>query len=84
VIRFLTIAAILVTSQIASADQYVRGYERSNGTYVEPYHRTSPNNTIRDNYSTRPNVNPYTGHVGTVNPNPNQFGNQNMLNELGE
>lgn len=33
-------------------------------TYIEPYHRTTPNNTKDDNYSTYPNTNPYTGQQG--------------------
>jgi len=47
------------------ADQYVHGYYRSNGTYVQPYHRSSPNGTVIDNYSFRGNLNPYTGKFGT-------------------
>jgi hypothetical protein len=49
-------------------DTYVSGYTRSNGTYVAPYHRSAPNSTPYDNYSTRGNTNPYTGQAGTVNP----------------
>lgn len=44
----------------------VDGYYKSNGTYVEPYTRTAPNTTIRDNFSTSPNLNPYTGKIGTI------------------
>jgi hypothetical protein len=44
----------------------VDGYYNSNGTYVEPYTRTAPNTTIRDNFSTSPNLNPYTGKIGTI------------------
>jgi hypothetical protein len=44
----------------------VDGYYKSNGTYVEPYVRTAPNNTIKDNFSTSPNLNPYTGSIGTI------------------
>ena len=44
----------------------VNGYYKSNGTYVEPYIRTAPNSTIRDNFSTSPNLNPYTGKIGTI------------------
>lgn len=46
----------------------VRGYTRSNGTYVAPHHATNPNGTRLDNWSTRGNVNPYTGRVGTKSP----------------
>lgn len=46
----------------------VSGYTRSNGTYVAPSHATNPNGTKSDNYSTRENVNPYTGQAGTKSP----------------
>lgn len=49
-------------------DQQVNGYSRSNGTYVEPYHRTAPDSNPYNNYSTQGNVNPYTGQVGHKNP----------------
>jgi hypothetical protein len=43
----------------------VRGYFRSNGTYVAPHFRTAPNFTQRDNFSTIGNRNPFTGRMGT-------------------
>lgn len=48
---FLTLL-LLGTAQTANAqsDVYVQGHYRNNGTYVEPYHRTSPNDTTADNY----------------------------------
>lgn len=46
----------------------VKGYYKSNGTYVQPYNRTSPNKSLFDNYSTKGNYNPYSGKAGTVNP----------------
>lgn len=46
----------------------VRGYFKRDGTYVMPSHRTSPNATRLDNWSTKPNVNPYTGVPGTKDP----------------
>jgi hypothetical protein len=52
----------------ASAQQYVHGYTRADGTQVQSYYRSTPNTTKLDNYSTRGNVNPYTGATGTVNP----------------
>jgi len=60
----------------AFAQQYVNGYERSNGTYVQGYYRSQPDGTVLNNYSTRGNVNPYTGQQGTVNPysNGNTYG----------
>ncbi|MEA5260367.1 SH3 domain-containing protein [Arcicella aquatica] len=52
----------------------VKGYYRSNGTYVKPHIRTTPNNTISDNFSTYGNVNPYTAKPGWVK------GEKNILN----
>jgi tetratricopeptide (TPR) repeat protein len=49
----------------------VSGYTRSNGTYVQPYFRTAPNSTNRDNFSTKGNVNPYTGKPGWIEPDNN-------------
>ncbi|HEY0327671.1 MAG TPA: hypothetical protein VGC77_01110 [Rhodopseudomonas sp.] len=44
------------------------GYTTSSGTYVQPHSSTNPNSTQMDNYSTRGNVNPNTGAVGTHTP----------------
>ncbi len=46
----------------------VRGYIKRDGTYVMPSHRTSPNATRVDNWSSKPNINPYTGKLGTKDP----------------
>lgn len=87
----LLIVALALTGLSASAhaDQYVNGYYRNNGTYVQPYNRTDSNSSVYDNYSTRGNVNPYTGQPGTVNPYPSyqqpSYGNYgvNNLNRRG-
>jgi len=55
----------LVLPASAQYGQKVEGYYRSNGTYVQPHYRSSPNQTQRDNYSTYGNQNPYTGQYGT-------------------
>jgi hypothetical protein len=49
----------------AQADEFVRGYFRSNGTYVAPHYRSSPDGNFFNNWSTYPNINPYTGQMGT-------------------
>lgn len=51
------------------SSHYTRGYFRRDGTYVQGYHATNPNGTKLDNYSTRGNVNPWTGKPGTKSPN---------------
>jgi hypothetical protein len=71
----LALAVCAVTLALVGAAQaqvHVRGYTRKDGTYVAPYTRTAPDNTINNNYSTYPNVNPYTGQEGTRAPNPYQ------------
>jgi hypothetical protein len=49
-------------------DHEVSGFTRPNGTRVDPYHATDPNETKIDNYSTKGNINPYTGQAGTKDP----------------
>lgn len=56
----------------AVAQVAVRGYTRRDGTYVPPHYRSSPNSTTADNYSTRGNVNPFTGDRGTRSPDATQ------------
>lgn len=47
----------------------VRGYFKpTTGTYVMPHYQTAPNATKLDNWSSKPNVNPYTGKPGTKDP----------------
>lgn len=58
------------TAQVNNNTVWVNGYTKSNGTFVEGHYRTAPNNTINDNFSTYPNVNPYTGVQGTIDPEP--------------
>lgn len=64
-------------SQVNPNSTYVNGYYKSNGTYVQGYYRTTPNKTINDNYSTYPNINPYNGKQGTVQPNYYQNNSRN-------
>lgn len=52
------------------ADTYVRGYVRKDGTYVQPHHRSDADSSQYNNYSSRGNINPYTGQTGTVSPSP--------------
>jgi len=56
---------ILFAATFCFADVYVQGYYKSNGTYVAPHYRSDPNSTTLDNWSTKGNVNPYTGQYGT-------------------
>lgn len=44
------------------------GYVTKSGTYVAPHYQTAPNTAKTDNWSSKPNVNPYTGRPGTKDP----------------
>jgi len=59
---------LLATITFTYADEYVYGYYKKDGTYVDGYFKTSPNTTNRDNYSTQGNLNPHTGTEGTKAP----------------
>ena len=63
IILFIFLLALTINAQV-----HVRGYTRSNGTYVAPHMRSSPNLTPTDNYSYPGNTNPYTGKTATGNP----------------
>ena len=63
--KILLFLGLSFLSFAALADQYVGTYTESDGTIVPGHFRTDPNETLNDNFSTRGNVNPYTGQPGT-------------------
>ena len=63
IVLSLIATLFIITSTLA--DTSVKGYYKSNGIYVEPHHRSSPNSTKSDNWSTSGNTNPYKGEKGT-------------------
>lgn len=67
--KALTVLAVAIALAISSSTSHaqtsVRGYYRSNGTYVQPHYRSSPDGNFWNNWSTYPNINPYTGSLGT-------------------
>ena len=62
VTKFALIATVLTTAVAAQAD-WVSGYVRSNGTYVQPYYRTPANGTPYDNLSYRGYPSQQPGYV---------------------
>lgn len=64
----LIAAMFLVFASMAEAGQRTRGYWKKNGTYVSPHYRTSPDSSKMNNWSTKGNINPYTGKRGMVDP----------------
>ena len=51
----------------------VRPHMTNRGNYVAPHMRTAPNRSRYDNWSTRGNLNPYTGKRGTQRPIPLRY-----------
>jgi hypothetical protein len=66
IIATITIGSFL-TVGVAEAYTKVRGYTTKRGTYVQPHYRTNSNSTKIDNWSTKGNINPYTGKKGHKN-----------------
>lgn len=64
-ILIIALSLVMASSTCFAKDVHVRGHYRSDGTYVQPHHRSNPNNTGYDNWSTKGNTNPYTGEKGT-------------------
>lgn len=69
-LRRLVLSLVVLTTLASAvfAQVHVRGYTRQDGTYVPPHYRTAPDHTPFNNWSTRGNVNPYTGQSGTRDP----------------
>src|SRR5690242_15330694 len=62
------------SSRSSSGVVSVRGYTKSNGTYVAPHHRSAPDGDFSNNWSTNGNVNPFTGKPGTKTHPPDGYG----------
>lgn len=50
-----------LVGSLASADVSVRGYYKSNGTYVQPHQRTNPDSNPYNNYNSPGQYNPNKG-----------------------
>ena len=73
--------ALLVGSAGTGSAQgvYYQGHTNHNGTYVQPHYQSAPDHNYNNNWGVSPNVNPYTGQMGTHQPTyngqpPNPYG----------
>jgi hypothetical protein len=64
----LLLGLVVATPAISQSSHYVRGYTTKNGTYVAPHYQTNPDSSRLNNWSTKGNINPYTGKPGTIDP----------------
>jgi len=67
--KIITSALLFAVSTATFAAQQVDGHIRKDGTYVPPHYRTAPDSSRHNNWSSKPNVNPFTGERGTIDPN---------------
>jgi len=64
-ITSLLLVLLLPFAALSAGAHSVKGYIKKDGTYVAPHRQTNSNSTQKDNWSSTPNVNPYTGKKGT-------------------
>ena len=65
----ITLGILLIAASPSFAKTVrVRSSVTKSGQYRSAHYRTSPNKTKIDNWSTKGNVNPYTGKKGTNKP----------------
>jgi hypothetical protein len=65
--------AMITASVNAQQYHYVRPYYNYNNTLVPGHYQTNPNGLFYDNWSTYPNVNPFTGQQGTIHTMPRTY-----------
>ena len=62
------VISFLPEPSFATESHHVRSYVTKRGTYVAAHRQTKPDHTKLNNWSTKGNVNPYTGKPGTKIP----------------
>lgn len=60
---FLLIIICLTGFNVYSYSR-TKGYVKKNGVYVAPHYQTKPDRSKINNWSTKSNINPYTGKRG--------------------
>lgn len=63
-VLLLTCVLVAALAPAAEAAVYVRGYYRSDGTYVRSHYRSNPDGYFWNNWSSWGNYNPHTGQRG--------------------
>ena len=65
-LKFMLPVLALFASPSVAETVRVKGHVNKNGVYVAPHVRTAPDSKVTNNWSSKPNVNPYTGKAGAV------------------
>lgn len=66
--KILLITMLCLASVTAQAANKHSGYLKKRGTYVAPHYQTAPDGKKYNNYSSKPNINPYSDKKGTIDP----------------
>ena len=64
VLAFVIISAFVLSLTPAFADQWVNGYTKRDGKYVQGHYRSDSDSSFDNNWSSSGNSNPYTGKKG--------------------
>lgn len=72
----IAVACVLAPGTAAADDVYVDGYYRSDGTYVRPHIRSSPDSSISNNYG------PSQNSSELLNPRTRDYDSDGMSNYL--
>lgn len=68
--KLFLVIMLCIAASAQARTVHVRGsYSQKTGHYRKPHYQTSPDHSKLNNWSTKGNVNPYTGKRGTVDPN---------------
>lgn len=62
---FLILSLAIAQLAFGKGSVHVRGYTRKDGTYVAPHYRSAQDDNFYNNWSTKGNIDPYTGKEGT-------------------
>lgn len=83
IVLVVLIVFAITSVALAGGRTRVKGYFRSDGTYVQPHYRTAPNKSRRDNYSYPGNFNPNKGSFTpySTSPRENYPSNPNPYNK---
>lgn len=66
------------TAAYAVSTHQVKGHTKKDGTYVQPYKKTNPDQIRRNNYNSEGNFNPSTGKSGKQR---NEYSNPPQYND---
>ncbi len=65
----ILVASTLVAQTVNAVPSHrVNAYTTKRGTHVQAHRQTNPDHSRLNNWSTKGNVNPYTGKPGTKKP----------------